>query len=148
MLLGIFHSVVVLEVALVFLEQVHKLEVKAYLHNEVYNAPPHRGTVNTVVKKEGPGLPSAGAKVYANNHFQLSTTTNVFVQHSWRLRFNPDAQFTTSMYLYQNHISIALTQSQKNADSFLIKPCMQLVICIASDYYPCSDQPGVNIKTS
>lgn len=35
MLLGIFHSVVVLEVALVFLEQVHKLEVKAYLHNEV-----------------------------------------------------------------------------------------------------------------
>lgn len=71
MLLGIFHSVVVLEVALVFLEQVHKLEVKAYLHNEVYNAPPHRGTVNTlaVVKKEGPGLPSAGAEVDANNHF-------------------------------------------------------------------------------
>lgn len=43
MLLGIFHSVVVLEVALVFLEQVHKLEVKAYLHNEVCTATPWHG---------------------------------------------------------------------------------------------------------
>lgn len=59
MLLGIFHSVVVLEVALVFLEQVHKLEVLKE------GLPPQRRMyrhTNTVVKKERPDFPVPGLK--------------------------------------------------------------------------------------